>query len=432
MYSLVHVLAGLPTGEGLGAMTSAMGQGDWAGRCARCVLPRSVHHQFAPGSDTCNMCRLAAETPPADSPAPRSQTLHAELDAIRRRARRSPFDCAVGLSGGRDSTYLLYRLVRAHGLRCLAVYYRTAFTPDVTDDNVRTTARILGVPLVEIRNIPWELHRRTARRFFLLWRTQPFPEIANLCCAACKLVNRELLRITRRHRVPTLALGDNLYEEIQFLATFRPQDLSSHAHSLGDQFAKLLSIACKGTRLIAKAPALWADLPLGIQASLLYLTPHSAYLRLRYPEISRFPYFYYVPWREQDVVGTIQSELGWRLPPDCTSSWKADCDFAELKNYMFHRAHGATYTDGLLSNLVRAGQMSRDQALDRICGTPQFSLPRLRRVLAALDLPPNLLDAHAQPRAAATDADREPGVYEPVAQHPSRQPLSARRQAPPP
>jgi hypothetical protein len=370
-------------------------------RCSQCVLPRSVPGLFRNGGDVCNVCLRAPS--PADAPEAGNgkESIDEVIEDIRESGHQRQFDCVVGLSGGRDSTYLAHLLVRKHRLRCLAAYYRTPFTPDVTDQNVKNTAQRLGIPLVEIRSISQRYHRDVARKFCLLWKQYPLPEVANLSCGPCKLLNAELLRTARRYGVRSLVLAGNKFEEIQFLPTFQDGDLDTQAHSIWRQSRKLARIAGKGLRLLTKCPSVLGELPLCLRASLLYLTPFSAYLQLAYPEVMRVDYFFHTPWVEQEVVGTIQSELGWRLPPDGIGTWKADCEYAEIKNYMFHRMYGATYLDGMLSNMVRAGQLSREQAMARIDGKPMFSRERLRRALATLGLPNDFVDGALADRIRA-------------------------------
>ncbi len=356
-------------------------------RCSCCVLPNTVTGLGLADSDVCGVCTRARRATSQDDPAENEASLEEAIEDVRRRGKESEFDCVIGISGGRDSSYMAYLLRKQHNLRCLGLYYRTVFTPEVTHQNVQRLTSILGIPLVEIQNIPWEYHRRVARGYCQIWKRNPVGPIANLACAPCKLVNRELIRLAHQHRIPTLILGGNRFEEIQFLSTYQEGDLDTSAHSLGRQVKKLCRIARKGTGLAIRSPSVLRHPILAARASLLYLTPFSAYLQLRYPRVHRFDYFFHADWVESEVERVIETELGWELPPDCLTTWKADCEFAEMKNYMFHAMYHATYLDGLLSNLVRAGQLTREEALKRIKNQPVFSKGRMERVLKLLELP---------------------------------------------
>jgi hypothetical protein len=128
-----------------------------------------------------------------------------------------------------------------------------------------------------------------------------------------------------------------------------------------------------------------------MKAALLYVDFGTSYLRLRYPDIHRLDYFHDVRLDKSEANHVVQSILGWRLPPDCYTTWRADCDFAELKNYMFMRACGATYTDGYMSNLIRAGQMTREEALSQLHNGSYISWNRIHRVLRTLGMPEDAL-----------------------------------------
>ncbi len=362
-------------------------------RCKRCVLPDTLESVDFSDQGVCNICRREAVEAQCNAPHQvAGPSLEEVIEKVRERGRDSEYDCLIGVSGGRDSSYLAYLLRRKHNLRCLGAYYRTVFTPEVTDQSVRRLASRLDLPLVEISNIPWDYHRRVARRYCQIWKKNPVMAIANLTCAPCKLVNRELLRIARRHGIKSLILGGNKYEEVSFLPTYQAGDTDTMAHSFPRQVKKLFRVAGKGMSLVVRHPSVLSHCVLAAKASLLYLTPFSAYLQARYPDVYRVDYFFHSEWDEAEVNRTIQEELGWELPPDCLGTWKADCEFAEMKNFMFHRMHGATYLDGFLSNMIREGKLRREDALAAIEGKPVYSRPRLQRVLKLLDLPGDFAD----------------------------------------
>ena len=131
------------------------------------------------------------------------------IQRIKRRGQKQSLDCVVGISGGRDSSYLLYLLVQKHHLRCLAAYYRTPFTSSVTYANVRRLTSILNVPLVEL-GVSVDLHRRIAREFTILWAEKPLPAIANMACALpCKLISREIFKLAKANDIGAVVYGED-------------------------------------------------------------------------------------------------------------------------------------------------------------------------------------------------------------------------------
>jgi hypothetical protein len=358
-------------------------------RCPTCVLPRSSYLEYD-DQGVCSVCTaLKRSGVQAETLDPDDGELDLHIERIRQKGQGREYDCLAGISGGRDSTHLLYRLVKKHNLRCLACYYRTPFTPDAIDSNVRKIVAELDVPLVEM-HISQEYHRRVAREIVMLWRKNPLPAIASLACAPCKLVNREAFRIAREQGVAWIVFGGNKYEAFQLGAGQVQRADAKKRFSFAAQSQEVVLSAAKGLELLAKATGAWRFVPIGFQATILYRSPHTSYLRLRYPEVGRMDYFLHAEWEESESEQVL-AELGWQLPPGCNSTWKADCEFAELKNYMFRATTGLTYMDAFLSNLVRAGILSREEALRRVEVEGRMSPERLARVLRVLELPEDFL-----------------------------------------
>ncbi len=107
-------------------------------RCIRCLLPNTIRSLGFSKEGICDVCvRQRANESGAVQREQEEPSLGEVIEETRQRGRGREFDCVIGLSGGRDSSYLAYLLTGKHGLRCLAAYYRTVFTPDATDRNVR-------------------------------------------------------------------------------------------------------------------------------------------------------------------------------------------------------------------------------------------------------------------------------------------------------
>ncbi len=362
-------------------------------RCNSCVLPKSGYFSFD-DKGVCSLCNAAKQinVVPRDT-AISTDELDAQIKKIKERGRGRPFDCVVGVSGGRDSSCLLYYLVHKHNLRCLAAYYRTPFTSEVSDANVRRLTAKLNVPLAEM-GISGELHRRIAREFVILWAKKPYPIIANMACAICKLVNREIYEIAVANGVKSVVTGANRFEAVQIASgVSRNAALSINTRErelpLGAQLKKTIMLIKKGIAALGKSVELWRYIPMGFQASVMYRSPHTLYLRFRYRSIYALEYFYFAEWNEVECE-KILLELGWKLPPGCRSTWKSDCSFAELKNCMFRKMTGVTYADTFISNMVRDGVLSRDEALRRIEVEGTISPERVSEVYRILELPSGL------------------------------------------
>ena len=362
-------------------------------RCNSCVLPKSDQFAFDEYG-TCSLCNAAKRTSTGSQDTEGPEVLEEYIQRIKRRGQKQSLDCVVGISGGRDSSYLLYLLVQKHHLRCLAAYYRTPFTSSVTDANVRRLTSILNVPLVEL-GVSVDLHRRIAKEFTILWAEKPLPAIANMACAPCKLISREIFKLAKANDIGAVVYGGNRFEAVQIASgashdeTLTTSGMAARQFALMGQLQKSLQLTKKGVNVLKVSTKLWKYLPLGVQASIMYMCPHTAYLRFRYPGIFALEYFCFGEWKEEESEEAL-AQLGWELPPGCNSAWKSDCSFAELKNCMFRKMTGVSYMDAFLSNMVRAGTLSRDEALRRTKVEGRVSVERLSDACETMELPDEL------------------------------------------
>ena len=111
-------------------------------RCTRCTMPETFQGITFDEDGVCSLCTATA----AKHESPRRL---AELgEVVRSYGRGGNYDCVVPLSGGKDSTYILYSAVRDLGLRVIAVNYDSGYQSDEGRDNVRNACEALGVEAV--------------------------------------------------------------------------------------------------------------------------------------------------------------------------------------------------------------------------------------------------------------------------------------------
>lgn len=355
-------------------------------RCSKCVIPRLAHSiEF----DEKGRCEICNNDMGVTLNANIEENLKNHIDEIKRMGKSRSYDCLVGLSGGRDSAYLLYLLVKKHNLRCMAAYYKTPFTPEVVDKNVKMLTKKLNVPLVEM-NISRENHKNLAQKMMLLWIKKPNNIIANLACAACKQVNREIYKIAQKNDIGYIIFGGNKLETFQFGAAQSEKSKINELKEVSslERIKQTIRVARHGASILFQQPKLFLDFPTLFKASILYLNPHTPYLRMRYSNIKMMEYYYIAGYDEKAVIKFL-SDVGWEIPDNCNSTWRADCSFNEMKNYMFKKGAGLTYTDAYLSNMIRTGALTREKALKRAQIEGKISQDRIKEVCDILEIPIN-------------------------------------------
>ena len=117
--------------------------------CRRCVMPHTKPDLHIDEEGVCNACRAYEQRREVDWGARR-----AELQSVLARYRRdgSNWDCIVPVSGGKDSTYQVIRMLQL-GLNPLCVTSTTCDLADIGRKNIENIKR-LGVDYVEFTPNP--------------------------------------------------------------------------------------------------------------------------------------------------------------------------------------------------------------------------------------------------------------------------------------
>ena len=116
--------------------------------CSRCIYDERVSAIHFDQDGVCNYCRQveflqrhygtgtdAGEGKFADI-----------VDQIKAAGRNKRYDCVIGVSGGTDSSYMVY-LAKRWGLRPLAVHYDNTWNSAISTQNIRKVLKALDVDL---------------------------------------------------------------------------------------------------------------------------------------------------------------------------------------------------------------------------------------------------------------------------------------------
>ncbi len=119
--------------------------------CTRCIYDERTPDISFDEKGVCNYCRQVDDlakmyktaTPEGE------QDLMNIIEQIKKEGKGKQYDCAVGVSGGTDSSYLLAKAVE-WGLRPLAVHYDNTWNTAIATENIRKVTQKLNVDLFTI------------------------------------------------------------------------------------------------------------------------------------------------------------------------------------------------------------------------------------------------------------------------------------------
>lgn len=119
--------------------------------CSRCIYDEYVSKISFDKDGVCNYCRMADEIEKQykTGTAEGEKELFDHIEKIKKAGKGKKYDCVVGVSGGTDSSYLLYQAVM-WGLRPLAVHYDNTWNSAIATENIRKITSALNVDLFTI------------------------------------------------------------------------------------------------------------------------------------------------------------------------------------------------------------------------------------------------------------------------------------------
>jgi N-acetyl sugar amidotransferase len=114
-------------------------------QCSRCVMDTSDYEIKFDAMGYCNHCsnyydntvKLAYSGADSDSKLARI------VDKIKRKGKKSSYDCLLGISGGIDSCYTAY-ILKTLGLRVLLVHLDNGWNSELAVSNIKLVAEKLG------------------------------------------------------------------------------------------------------------------------------------------------------------------------------------------------------------------------------------------------------------------------------------------------
>lgn len=168
--------------------------------CTRCVMPETKPDILFDESGTCSACRHFALRVEVDWNARK-----AELDSVLDRYRSKDgnnYDCVVPVSGGKDSTYQVVRMLEL-GVRPLCVTATTDKLSEIGRRNI-TNLQSIGVDHVEVTMNP-QVRRRINRLALEQVGDISWPEHVAIFTVP--------IRIAVQMRIPLVVWGENSQNE---------------------------------------------------------------------------------------------------------------------------------------------------------------------------------------------------------------------------
>jgi N-acetyl sugar amidotransferase len=259
------------------------------------------------------------------------------VEQIKRKGEGNPYDCLIGVSGGTDSTYVAY-LAKQMGLRPLAVHLDNGWNSELAVANVRQVLDVLDIDL-ETYVIDWPQFRDLQLAF--LRASTPDGEIPS-----DHAIQATMWRTAGSIGTKTILSGMNFATESMSVPDW------AYGHS--------------DWRYIKDVHSEYGSMPIPSY-------PHYslAYLGLVNARgIRTLSILNYVDYVKHEAQEVIKGELGWR---DYGGKHHESIYTRFFQGVILPQKFGIDKRYGHYSDLINAGQLTRDEAMD-LLRAPTYDL----------------------------------------------------------
>jgi hypothetical protein len=274
-------------------------------------------------------------------------------------------DVIVAFSGGRDSSYGLHYVKTVLGMNPVAFTYDWGMVTDLARRNQARVCGKLGIEHI-VRSADITQKRRFIRKNVEAWLKRPDLGMVTLFTAGDKAfyAHARALRKETGIKLVIFSTG-NMIEDTPYktgLCGIREDD---HGMTLtGLSFRNEIALLWYYAKNYLKNPAylnesVWDTL--------------DAYWQTFVVKDDFLYLFHYLPWTEEEIVGTIRREYDWEVATDTTTTWRIGDGSAAFYNYIYQTIAGFTEDEVMLSNMIREGHLDRALALER---AEEFGRPR--------------------------------------------------------
>ncbi len=335
-----------------GRVTSVAPPRPESGYCTRCGLPSSFPGVVFDGDGVCGTCRSFESI--KDHARAYFKSLDDLRDVFRESAARgrTAYDCMMLLSGGKDSTYALCRLVEM-GLRVFAFSFDNGYISEQAKGNIRRVVAALGVDH-EFATTPAmnAIFRDSLTRF------------SNVCNGCFKTIYTLSMNRARALGIPVIVTG---LSRGQFFETRLTADLFRDGRCSPEEVDAAVLAARKTYHRLDDEVSRSLDVRI-FQDDRVF-------------EEVRFVDFYrYCDADLEEILSYLQRTVPWMRPSDTGRS--TNCLINEVGIYIHTKERGYHNYALPYSWDVRMSHKTRDEALDEL--QDQLDMPRVHRILSEI------------------------------------------------
>ncbi|MBN1824267.1 MAG: N-acetyl sugar amidotransferase [Endomicrobiales bacterium] len=315
-------------------------------RCTKCITPETHETIHFDEKGVCSICRQHEFKKEKIDWARKKKDLDALVTEYRGKYQ---YDCIVPFSGGKDSTWTLYYLIKEYKIKPLVVQFDHGFMRPNLHENNKKTMRTLGVDFHTFTP-NWDVVRKLMLQSFL--------EKGDFCWHCHTGIFAYPMWVAIRQQVPLVFWGEPSAEYTSYYSYEQAEEVDEK------RFNRFVNLGITADDMLIRLEGKVDERDL----QPFKYPPLKELRKLNYKSVCLGSY---IPWDVKNQVEIIQKELGWQgdevenVPPGYKYE-KIECMMQGVRDYIKYIKRGYTRPTHLASIDIRNKRMTRDEALELI------------------------------------------------------------------
>jgi N-acetyl sugar amidotransferase len=315
-------------------------------RCTSCVLPETHETIIFDNQGQCNICTQHTIKETKINWNERKTELDKLVETYR---GKYDYDCIIPFSGGKDSTWTLYYLIKEYDLKPLVVCFDHGFLRPNLQKNTIRTAKQLGVD-IHTFTPNWKVVRKLMLQSLL--------EKGDFCWHCHTGIFSYPMWVAIKFEVPLVIWGEPSAEYTAYYSHDQSEEVDEK------RFNRFVNLGISAEDMFVR---------LGGDLDIRDLNPYT------YPPLEKLRQIScrsvclgsYIPWDVKKQVEVIQRELGWQgdhvenVPSEYNYE-KIECYMQGVRDYIKYLKRGYTRPSHLASIDIRNSRLDRDQGMQLI------------------------------------------------------------------
>jgi N-acetyl sugar amidotransferase len=316
-------------------------------KCRICNLPETYETIEFDKEGVCNICRQKEFKDDKIDWAARETMLG---NLIEKHRGKYEYDCILPFSGGKDSTYTLWYLIKKYNIRPLVVQFNHGFMRQGLLDNNQRTLKKMGVDVISFTP-NWQLVKRLMLESLI--------RKGDFCWHCHTGIFSYPMHIALKYQTPLVFWGEPSSEYTAYY-DYQDDEIEQVDETRFNRYINLGITAEDMHGMIRD----------DFEVDPRELTPFT-YPKLR--DLKRLKYESvclgsYIPWDVKENVKIIQQELGWQGDQVEGMPWKdypyekIECSMQGMRDYIKYLKRGYGRVTQMTALDIRNGRIKKEYA----------------------------------------------------------------------